>query len=430
MSNRISAAKISSTFTKALNKKKLICEKDSALIFIDLSFLDKKINELKRAFPKSTVHSAAVKANPLPKVLNFVKSKGFGFESASLPELYIAEKTGIPSQKILFDSPAKTIQELKYALQKGVYINADSLSELERIDKINRSKTFKSKIGLRVNPQVGTGKIKITSVAGKYSKFGVPLLEKRKEIINAYKKYDWLCGIHLHIGSQGCSLKQLLKGIKDVYDFAEEINSNLHSEGKTKRIKYFDLGGGLPVSYLRNQKGINFKEYAKALKNDCPLLFTDKYILITEFGRHLYANSAWAISRIEYIKNESNTRTLMIHLGADMFIRESYNSNEWPHEFLVLDSKGKMIITKRNAKYTIAGPLCFAGDIIGRNINLSKPSQNDFIVIRDVGAYTFGMWSRYNSRQMPKIIGYFSDGKDFKIIKDRESLEKVRNFWL
>lgn len=435
MSLQITSGKISFTFSKALNQKNLINYNDNAQVFIDLSYIEEKIIELKKAFPKTAIHTAAVKANPLVKVLNFIKKQSLGFEAASLPELYISQKTGTASNKILFDSPVKTIHELEYALKAGVFINADSLDELDRIDKILKRIKSKSKIGLRINPQVGTGKIKSTSVAGKYSKFGVPLLEKKKEIINAYQKFNWLCGIHLHIGSQGCTLQQLVSGVEKVYKLAEEINSLFSS--KNNKIKYFDIGGGLPVSYESNIKEISFRKYANSFKKKCPKLFTNKYVLITEFGRHLFANSAWAVSRIEYIKNESNLpagktgmKTLMVHLGADMFVRECYNPTDWPHEFLVLNKNGNLLSRKEKSIYNIAGPLCFAGDIIGRNIKLSNPSQTDFLVIRDVGAYSFSMWSRYNSRQMPKIIGYFGDGTDFIILKNKESLDKVRNFWL
>jgi hypothetical protein len=39
------------------------------------------------------------------------------------------------------------------------------------------------------------------------------------------------------------------------------------------------------------------------------------------------------------------------------------------------------------------------------------------------------MWSRYNSRQIPKAIGYYRDGEKFEILKERESLEQIWEFW-
>ena len=61
-----------------------------------------------------------------------------------------------------------------------------------------------STIGLRVNPVVGGGTISIFNTATKLSKFGLPLMdETRQRLIDLYKKYDWLNGIHFHVGSQG-----------------------------------------------------------------------------------------------------------------------------------------------------------------------------------------------------------------------------------
>ena len=72
---------------------------------------------------------------------------------------------------------------------------------------------------LRVNPVVGAGSIAIISTATKLSKFGLPLTdETRGRIIGLYKKYEWLNGIHFHVGSQGCAM--------DLFVKAAEVSSN------------------------------------------------------------------------------------------------------------------------------------------------------------------------------------------------------------
>ena len=55
--------------------------------------------------------------------------------------------------------------------------------------------------------------------------------------------------------------------------------------------------------------------------------------------------------------------------------------------------------------------------------------EGDFILIHDTGGYTLSLWSRHTSRQIPKVLGYQNDGEQFKILKKRESLEDVYNFW-
>jgi diaminopimelate decarboxylase len=119
----------------------------------------------------------------------------------------------------------------------------------------------------------------------------------------------------------------------------------------------------------------------------------------------------------------------MVHVGADLFLRKCYRPEDWHHEITVLDQQGKIKSGRDKNKYIIAGPLCFAGDILAKTIELPSVEKGDFIIIHDAGAYTLGMWSRYNSRQIPKVIGYYADGKRFEILKERESLQKVWEFW-
>ena len=425
---RITSEKMSQVYRNALNKK-IVNNDDTSVIFYDLSFLEERVNELVRMFPQTTLHAIAVKSNPLKKILEFLNSLNAGAEVASLPELYLTEKSSFDPDKIVFDSPVKTMNELEYAMKLGVHINADSFTELKRIAEIMEEKKTKSSFGIRINPQVGTGTILSTSVAGEYSKFGVPIKEYRKELIKSFLEYDWLRGVHLHIGSQGCPVDLLVKGVKAVYDFVNETNDSLRRKGKKRQIDIFDIGGGLPVSYKQDEKGVTIEEYRKKLFDNCEELFSDKFKLITEFGRYVHANAGWTASRVEYVKESSGVKTAMIHTGADLFLRKCYQQDEWFHEISVLDSDGNLKNGKDTTPYIIAGPLCFAGDILSKEMILPEVKEGDYVLIHDTGAYTLSMWSRYNSRQVPKVVGYYDEGERFEILKERESLDDVLNFW-
>lgn len=428
MKEKITKNDIELTFVNAV-KKKLLKPEDSAAIFYDLTFLKERIEEVKKSFPSNSLHTVAIKACPVINVLKYIKSFGTGLEAASLPEVYLAENSGYENENIVFDSPAKTKDEIEYAINLKAHINADSLAELEVINQIVGGNKSGATFGLRINPQVGTGKILITSVAGDYSKFGVPVKEFRKQIVEAYLKYDWLTGIHLHVGSQGCPIELFIKGIDVVYQLTCEINSLLAKQNKGRQINIFDLGGGFPVSYRKEETAISIADYAKTMKENFPLLFTDKFKLITEFGRYYYANTAFAVSRIDNIKHQKGITTIVSHLGADFLLRRAYVPEQWHHDMDIMSGGGEFRSGAAEEKSVIAGPLCFAGDVIAKEILLPKAETGDYIVIHDVGAYTLSMWSRYNSRQMPKIIGYLNNGEDFILLKERESLDKVLQFW-
>lgn len=429
MQARLADEQISAVFAKSLQHKDLIDTEDTAVIFYDLSFLNERIQDLIATFPATTLHAIAIKANPLQKILSKIKTLGVGLEAATLPELHLAIGAGFTADKIVFDSPAKTTAELEFALNAGIHVNADSFAELERIDAILRRGQSPSTIGLRINPQTGTGKILSTSVAGDYSKFGVPLNEYRNEFKETFLRYDWLRGVHVHIGSQGCKVEMLISGIAKLLGFVHEINSELHAQQKPGKINLFDLGGGLPVAYHRDEVPVSMRRYKEELEARCPELFTPEYKLMTEFGRNIYANIGWVASRVEYVKRGQNIHTAMLHVGADLFLRECYNPQDWHHEIIVVDRTGRIKLGLDEQRYILAGPLCFAGDVMAREIALPKIAAGDFVIIQDTGAYTLSMWSRYNSRQIPKVIGYDQDGATFEILKAREPLENVLRFW-
>ena len=79
------------------------------------------------------------------------------------------------------------------------------------------------------------------------------------------------------------------------------------------------------------------------------------------------------------------------------------------------------------AKHAVAVTSCTAG--IHLALRALRVKEGDYVLIHDTGAYTLSMWSRYNSRQVPKVVGYYDEGEKFEILKERESLDDVLNFW-
>jgi diaminopimelate decarboxylase len=136
------------------------------------------------------------------------------------------------------------------------------------------------------------------------------------------------------------------------------------------------------------------------------------------------------VSRVEYVKpGRRGDRLAVIHLGADFLLRPVYRPEDWKHEFLVLDANG---LPKSGAAspVTIAGPWCFYGDLIARDIPMPPIEAGDWVVIRDVGAYTLSMWSRHCSRVIPAVIGYDPQASGSpRILRRAETMADVVRFW-
>ena len=422
--------------TKALsksNEKGLLNGDDTSVIFIDIDAIEERVSRLNSAFPESTLHAVAIKSNPLQSVLKSLVQMGTGLEAASLSEVMMAVDAGASLDRIVFDSPAKTKREIKLLQDQfpGIRINADSLHELKRYPQSES----KLKLGLRINPDVQGKTVQSMDVSGAYSKFGQLITGNEQEIIDACLRWEDLDCLHFHNGSQPKSFEPVYTAANRVLDLAESIN---RAAGFGK-ITTIDIGGGFPVNYADGPP-FEIEEYATGLREHCSRFFDGTYNLITEFGRYVHAHAGWVATKIEYIKNAPNgKRIAIVHVGADMFLRECYNPDDWQHKHFVLNpnfepkanfepkTESENASESELSTIDFAGPLCFGGDFIIRDSRLNDAAVNDWLVVLDVGANSFALWSRHCSRPFPKVI--LASQESFKVIKPRETYDAIKRFW-
>lgn len=377
-----------------------------ALVFHDLGRLEADLRELVASFPDGALHAVAVKANPIVEVLRAVVATGAGLEAASWEEVRLAVAAGCPGDRIVFDSPAKTDVELREALELGVWLNADSAGELARLESIGVPDG--ARIGLRVNPELGAGSIGATSTVTSTSKFGVPL-RAAEELV---ARFGFLSGLHVHTGSQGVGLELIGAAVRATSAMVDRLG-----------LDWLDVGGGLPVRYTeRDPEPPTLHEWIDVLSSTPSW---GRHRLVTELGRWLHAPRGWAISRIEEVKEIAGAVHLVVHLGADMFLRRVYAPDSWDHEMVVLDPDGRP--REGSIPTTVAGPLCFSGDLLATDRPLAPARRGDLLLVRDVGAYTVSMWSRHCSRGLPPIWGH--RGTDVAMLHPGEGPEDVVAFW-
>jgi diaminopimelate decarboxylase len=415
--------------------KGLISEQNPVALFMNVGRLRAKAISLHNAFPETVqvCHAYAVKANPLSGVMQEILKLGGGAECASIFEVEHAIRQGFDPSKVVLDSPCKTADELKRCFDLGCLVNLDCMEEAAKVasflDAAAVDDPFikqRVRVGVRLNPQVGGGSIACTSTATATSKFGVGLHDYHDELLAAFCKHEWLTGLHCHVGSQGCEMQLLVNGVKVMYEFAEEINAACG----TQRVRILDIGGGLPVNYHSDEEFPTYQEYVAALKEQVPGIFSGLYQLYTEFGRSLVQKAGFIASRIEYTKIAGGRNIATVHCGSNMMLRTCYLPAQWAHEVCVLDSKGHVKVGGEKI-YDIAGPLCFSSDVIANKRTLPAITPGDHLVIHDCGGYTFGMYSRYNSRPAPPVYAFNDSMNPREILtwKKGETFEEVASFW-
>jgi diaminopimelate decarboxylase len=385
----------------------LLREAQPVAALLDVAGIRASAASLRAAFDAVTdapvLHAFAVKASPLVPVLALLRAEGIGAEVASPGELALARAAGVGADRTVLDSPAKTPSELREALALGIAVNADNPQELARIDALVSSARSRSPLGLRVNPQIGRGAIGALSTATPTSKFGVALRDDgaRDWVVRAYLDRPWLTRLHTHSGSQGMPLTLMAQGIRAVYELAEEINA---AAGR-QQIDTIDIGGGLPVNFASDEETPTFAEYAGLLREQVPGLLDGRYGLVTEFGRSLLAKHGTVLARVEYAKTAGSRPIAVTHAGVQVATRTVYDPISWPLRIAAYDSKG---VPKAGAqvRQDVAGPACFAGDLLAEARPLPLLEQGDVIAALDTGAYYFSNHYGYNSLPRPGVYGF------------------------
>ena len=351
----------------------------------------------------------SVKSNSNLTLLRELKKMGSGADVVSIGELIKALKVGISNKKIVFSGIGKTEEEIRIAIKKKVLlINVESESEVNMINKISKKISNKISIGVRLNPNV-TGKThKKISTGGKYEKFGLLY----NDFINLSKKIKnmknlKLEGISVHIGSQITSVKPFKKVLFIINKIINKTKINF---------KFIDLGGGMGISYSKNDKKINLSEYAKAVNK---FNKNKNSKIIFEPGRFIIGNAAILITKIIHIKKSNKKYFIILDAGMNDFMRPALYGSK--HQILPL-KKSKNIF-KGNLQFV--GPICESSDKFLSKKNFSNIKVGDYLALTDVGAYGMSLSSNYNTR--PTIAEIMVKGSKYKTIRKRQSFENLVN---
>lgn len=352
----------------------------------------------------------ALKANPNSSLLKILAKEGGGADVVSGGELFIAKKSGIHPQKIVYAGVGKTEEEITYALMSHILMfNVESADELKAIDRIAGKLNVKAPIALRVNPDIEIKTHPYISTGLKKHKFGIPIdqaLEHYK-LASSLSNIEIL-GIHKHIGSQITKTTPFVDALKKVLLFADTLKSSGIG------IKYLDIGGGLGISYNNDaEPPPHPKELARAL---LPYLKAYNFTLIIEPGRSIVGNAGILVTKVLYLKKGFDREFIIVDAGMNDLLRPSiYNAY---HNIIP-------VVKKNRAKIfvDIVGPICESGDFLAKDRKINRPSQGELLAVMGAGAYGFSMSSNYNART--KVAEVLVRGKEFFVIRKRETYKDL-----
>ena len=396
---------ISNAQFKALAKKY-----GTPLYVYDASLVERQFNALRYAisYEPKRIHFA-VKANSNLYILKLLRNLGAGFDVGSPTEFYLAKKAGSKNADISVTGRNFSTEELRYLLKNNAVINADSLSQLEAIGKFfSPTGSTSGKVALRINPASGAGHHKKVITAGRNSTFGIYYRDagKAKKIA---KKYNLkVMGIHQHIGS----------GILDIQNFFAPTEVTLKIAREFEDLRYVNIGGGLGIPYKPHDKPADVKKYgawiSKKMKELSSTFGRDIFLLL-EPGRYLTGQGGNLLMEVTSIKKTpageliAGTNSGMTHLIRPAMYGAYHKIGN------ISNPDG------RKQKVTVVGNICESSDVFAKNRQIPFISEGDLLVIRDAGAHSFAMSSRYNGRLLPAEV--LIQGKKDKIIRKRDRFE-------
>ena len=350
----------------------------------------------------------AVKANSNLAILNLFARQGAGFDIVSGGELQRVLAAGADPQKIVFSGVGKTAEEMRQALEAGIFcFNIESIPELDRLNDIAGELGKKAPISLRVNPNVDPKTHPYISTGLKAAKFGVAY----DDALALYRRAAGLAniavtGIDCHIGSQLLDPSPFIEALDRILALVDQ----LAAEGI--RIHHVDLGGGLGIKYRADQVQPTVAAYLNPLLDK---LKGRGLKVVLEPGRRLVGNAGLLLTRIEYLKAGEEKNFAIIDAAMNDLMRPALYE-AW-HDIVPVTPRPGV-----TQDYDVVGPVCETGDFLGQARPLAV-QPGDLLAVMSAGAYGMAMASNYNTR--PRAAEIMVDGTQVHLIRARESVEQL-----
>jgi diaminopimelate decarboxylase len=351
----------------------------------------------------------AVKANPNSAVIATLAKAGLGADVVSGGEYRRAGAAGVPGDKIVFSGVGKTEDEMRLALEGGLYqFNLESVDEAEMLSAVASDMGRAAPVGFRVNPDVAAGgHAKITTGSAE-NKFGIAI----GDAVEAYARIATLPGLQVqgvavHIGSQLTSLDPLDRAFTRVGELIAELRASGH------HISVADLGGGLGVPYDPGQPPPpSPADYGAMIKRIAAGWNTR---LVFEPGRLIVANAGVLLSRVIRVKPGATDPFVIVDAAMNDLMRPALY-DAW-HRIEAVRPSGR----QRTAN--VVGPVCETGDTFATGRQMDEVAAGDLVVFRTAGAYAAAMASTYNSRPLtPEVL---VDGNRWVVVRPRVGIDAL-----
>ena len=353
-----------------------------------------------------------VKANPSLTVLQLLAGMGVGADCASRAEIDLARFAGIPLEHISYNTPVQDVELCKQLLETGASVVMDDPDAMLELQSICGSDAIKGKLLIRLNLPDCVGYInknenqELMAHGHTSSKFGIPV----EDLVAFLDSVSLpVSGLHVHVGTQMDNLGSFEFALNELNAWAESLLELGHP------IREINIGGGLGIPFVQQDCFPSLSTWVDALVE----LKNERFNYSVEPGHALVGNAVALLMQILTVKQSRGKKWAIADVGTDQLTKITLL--RWPHR--ILTALGEELPAGNDA---IAGPLCFAGDILLENVSVAHILKGSPLLLTEAGAYTYALSNRFNGRLSPQWLLMDADGRVVQTARKEDRYENLQ----
>ncbi len=350
----------------------------------DRGAMASRVAALRAALPAELRISYAMKANPMPALVQYMGGLVDGLDVASVGEMMVALDAGMDARRITFAGPGKTEAELHRAVAAGILLNVESFRELPILQAASKALGLPARVAVRVNPDFDL-KSSGMKMGGGPKQFGVDaeaVPELLAQIGAAGLAFE---GFHIYAGSQNLNAAAVVEAQLKSYELAVRLAQ--HAPGP---VLHLNLGGGFGIPYFPGDKhldlapiGVNLASLVARAKTDMPQAH-----LSIELGRYLVGEAGIYVCRVLDRKVSRGHVYLVTDGGMHHHLAASGNFGQVIRKnYPVRLVKAQGTASGELEVVSVVGPLCTPLDLLGDRSRLPHGEPGDLVVVCQSGAY-------------------------------------------
>ncbi|MDZ5660552.1 pyridoxal-dependent decarboxylase, exosortase A system-associated [Nocardioides sp. zg-1308] len=349
----------------------------------DRAAITTRVAEVRAALPDRVGLGYAVKANPMPAVVQHLSRLVDSLDVASAGELAVALDTGHDPARISFAGPGKTDAELRRAVAAGAVVEIESRTELQRLVRTGKELAVRPQAAVRVNPPFavkGSG----MRMGGGPQQFGVDA-EMVPSLLGEVSPGDVdVLGFHVFAGSQNLRADILVEAQARTVDLVLELATHLRDE-----VRYVNLGGGFGIPYFEKDERLDLALVGQRLGEllDERLVEALPHAAVSlELGRYLVGEAGVYVTQVVDVKESRGQAYAVVDGGMHHQLAASGNFGQVIRRNYPM-ALGNRLGDPDTGPVTVVGCLCTPLDLLGDSVELPRPDVGDLVVVFQAGAY-------------------------------------------